>query len=91
VRKCNDVIVIKQRVRVVADLVPRNIPVCNECVVCIIKRGKISYFWLTAIRILSVGKKLVYGLEGIRLDSIVGSEDNELWHFRLRGDKKNYG
>lgn len=62
----------------VCDLVPGDIPVGNERVVGVVERCIVSHLRLASVRVLSLREELVDGVESVRLDGIVGGEDDEL-------------
>ena len=70
--------------RVVRDLVSGDIPVGDEGVVCVIKRGVIGHLNGASVGVFALSEELIDGIEGIGLDRIVGSEYDELRDIRLR-------
>ena len=83
-------------IRVVRNLIARDIPVRHEGVVCVVDGGVVGHLGLASIRVLAVCEELVDGVEGEALDGIVGREDDKhgsvtLWRnirdsqYRARG------
>jgi hypothetical protein len=64
--------------RMVSDLVAGNEPVGHKGVIRIIQRDIIGHLGCTAIRIHTLSKELVDGIDGVGLDGIVGSIDEKL-------------
>ena len=65
------------------DLVSLDKPVSDEGVVCVVQGRVVSHLRSAAIGVYTVSEELVDGIEGVRLDGIVGGEDDELWNYRL--------
>jgi hypothetical protein len=67
----------------VSDLVTSDIPVGDEGIIGVVEGDIVSNFWLTPIRVLTMGKELVNGIKSVGLHGIVGSIDNKLRDLRL--------
>jgi hypothetical protein len=70
----------------VSNFVSSDIPVSNKSEVGVLNRSVISHLRLATIGVLPVGKKLVDGIESVRLDGVVGGENDELRSIRLKDD-----
>lgn len=55
----------------------------NEGVVGEVEGGKVGHLWSAAVRVLAVSQELVDRVEGVRLNGIVGGEDDEHGCIRL--------
>lgn len=66
-----------------SDLVPLDKPVSDEGVVCVVQGRVVGHLRPAAIGVYTVSEELVDGVESVRLDGIVGGEDDELWNYRL--------
>jgi len=75
--------------RMIRNLIPRHEPVGNECVISVRKRGKVGHLDRTPVRVLALRKELIHSVQCVRLDSIVRSEENELWDLRLTTNAMN--
>lgn len=73
----------KLYIRVITNLVSCNVPISDKRIVGIVKRREVGHLDRATIRILSLSQELIDGVDSIRLNSIIGSEDNELRHVRL--------
>ena len=51
---------------------------CDEPKVGVVERREVGHLGLAAVRVLAVLEELVDGVDGVRLDRIVGGEDDEL-------------
>lgn len=69
--------------RMIRNLIPPHEPVGNKCVVSVRKRGKVGHLDRTPVRVLALCEELIHSVQCVRLDSIVRSEENELWDLRL--------
>lgn len=69
--------------RMVSNLVTSDIPVRHEGEIGVVDGSVVSHLGHTAVGVLAMGKELVDGVESIRLDGIVGGEDDELGDVRL--------
>jgi len=74
----------KKDVRVVSDLVTGDIPVRDEGVISVREGGVISHSGPTSIGVSTLGEELVDGIQGVRLDGIVGRKHDELRNICLR-------
>jgi hypothetical protein len=71
----------------VSNFVACHEPVGNEGIIRVIKGDIVGHSWRTAIRILTLSKKLVDGIKGVGLDGIVGSIDEKLRDISLAASK----
>jgi hypothetical protein len=67
-------------IRMISYFVSSNIPIGDKRIVGIIERREVGHLDRATVRILPLSKELINRVDSIRLDSIVGSEDNELRH-----------
>lgn len=70
-------------IRMISYFVSSNVPVGDKGIVGIVERREVGHLDRTTIRILPLSKELIDRVDRIGLDSIVGSEDNELRYVRL--------
>lgn len=70
--------------RVVSDFVTGDKPVRNERVIRIVERCIIGHLWLTAVWVFALREELIDRIEGVGLNGIVGSENDELRNLGLR-------
>ena len=70
----------------VRDLVAGDVPVGDEGEVGVVDGVVVGHLGRAAVGILTVGEELVDGVEGVALDGIVGSKDDELRDYRLRAN-----
>lgn len=58
---------------------------CHESKVGVVQRREVGHLGLAAVGVLAVLEELVDGVDGVRLDRIVGGEDDELGNVFLWG------
>lgn len=72
----------------VTNLIAGDVPIRDEGVVGIREGGKVSHRGSTSIGVFALGKELVDGIQGVRLNSVVGCKYDELRDICLRNDKR---
>ena len=65
-------------VRVVSNLVTGDIPISDEGVVSVGERCIVSHGGWASVGVFAVGEELPDGIQGVRLNGIVGCEYDEL-------------
>ena len=68
----------------VSDFVTGDKPVRNERVIRVVERCIIGHLRLTAIWVFALREELIDRIEGVGLNGIVGSENDELRNLGLR-------
>lgn len=56
---------------------------CYKSVVCEVERGEVRHFYIASVRIFALGEELIDRVQGVGLNSIIGSKDDELWDLGL--------
>lgn len=67
----------------IRNLVTSDIPIRHKGEVGVVDGGVVSHPRHTTVGVLAMSKELVDGVQSIRLDGIVGGEDDELRDVRL--------
>ena len=62
----------------VGNLVTGNIPIRDEGIISIGERCVVGHDGWASVGVFAVGEELLHGIQGIRLDGIVGCEYDEL-------------
>jgi hypothetical protein len=61
-----------------SNFIPSNKPVRHKRIVRVVQRRVVSHFGRASVRILPLCKELVDRIESVRLNGVVGGEDNKL-------------
>jgi hypothetical protein len=73
---------------VVSNLITGDIPIRDEGVVSVSERSVVSHGRSASVGVFALGEELVDGIQGIRLDGVVGREYDELRDICLSEPKR---